>query len=194
MKTEIWNSFLKGDDSAFSLLYTTFFQELYVYALRLGFDAELSKDAIHDLFYNLYTSRHKLQHVENIEIYLFVSLKNRLYTVSKKEKTTEAFDEVEAIDEDFDALKRMIDDEVDKQMEEAVRSMIETLRPKQRKAIYYRYYLNMKYAEIAVLLDIKPDSAKKMVHRTLLQLKGQINTSDEMFQLLLPVIAFWMLN
>lgn len=194
MKTEIWNSFLKGDDSAFSLLYTTFFQELYVYALRLGFDAELSKDAIHDLFYNLYTSKHKLQHVENIEIYLFVSLKNRLYTVSKKEKTTEAFDEVEAIDEDFDALKRMIDDEVDKQMEEAVRSMIETLRPKQRKAIYYRYYLNMKYAEIAVLLDIKPDSAKKMVHRTLLQLKGQINTSDEMFQLLLPVIAFWMLN
>jgi DNA-directed RNA polymerase specialized sigma24 family protein len=63
MIDDAWKLFLEGDDKSFSKIYHAYYSELLAYALNLGFDDERSKDAIQDIFFNIYISRKKLNHI-----------------------------------------------------------------------------------------------------------------------------------
>ena len=42
------------DDLSFSIVYDTYVEVLYAYGIHLGFRDELCKDAIQDVFYNIF--------------------------------------------------------------------------------------------------------------------------------------------
>lgn len=175
MSIKNWSDFLNGNEKSFSLLYDTYFQGLYTYALRLGFDEETVKDAIHDIFFYIYTSKSKLGHIENIQLYLLISLKNRLFSIYRKQnrKETEILENIKNHEEESDALNNLINQELDKQLKDEVRALVKTLKPKQQQILYYRFALNMKYSEIGTLLNLKPDSVKKTLQRTLVDLRKE---------------------
>lgn len=175
MKFNAWQDFLNGDEDSFSLIYNTYFQGLYAYAIRLGFDEEIAKDTIHDVFFYIYTSKAKLEHVEDIQLYLLVSLKNRLFNIYKREgkKNAQTFSDIKVSEEESDTLNRIINEELDKQLKDEIKVLLKKLKPKQRQVIYYRFALNMKYSEIATILDLKPDSVKKILQRTLVELRKE---------------------
>lgn len=51
----IWKKFIdKKDDLSFSIVYDTYVEVLYAYGIHLGFRDELCKDAIQDVFYNIF--------------------------------------------------------------------------------------------------------------------------------------------
>ncbi len=189
MVIHIWNSFLKGDDNAFSLLYEKFFPELYAYALKLGFNEEICKDAIHDVFYNIFTSKKKLGHVENIEFYLLHSLRNRLFDIHNKHRATRNIEiESNILDEDELIIERIIQNESTIQVKETIERLLKTLSPKQKKVIHYRYVLNLKYNEIATILDMSPDAVKKFVTRSLKKMRDNSRDSKDLFILTILIM------
>jgi RNA polymerase sigma factor (sigma-70 family) len=188
----LWNNFLDGDTSAFSSIYKEFFEKLYVYGLKLGFNEEVCKDAIQDVFYTIFTSRKKLNHVENIEFYLFRCLKNRLLDQYSKEVTTDILNHDELIlDSNEIIIEQIIKNEAEMQMKNTVNLLFKKLTKKQRKVIHYKYVLNLTYNEIAIIMDVSPDAVKKMVRRALDAMRNDDKISREfiIFVLIITTIS-----
>lgn len=177
-----------GENSAFSLLYEDFSPKLYNYAIKLGFNEEVSKDAIHDIFYAIFTSRKKLTHIENIEFYLLHCLKNRLFDLYRKEQVTNNLihDEI-VLDSSEIIIEQIIKNEAEMQMKNTVNQLLQKLTQKQRKIIHYKYVLNLKYSEIAIIMEITPDAVKKIMQRALKTMRNDNKTSQEFIAFILTV-------
>lgn len=57
----------------------------------------------------------------------------------------------------------------------AVREALSRLKPRQRAAIFLRYYLDLPEAEIAAALGCRSGTVKSLLHRSLAILRGQLD-------------------
>ena len=62
----------------FELLYDKHIDNLFAFGSRFSTDREMIKDCIHDVVVKFFTKRETLKSVENIESYLYISLRNRI--------------------------------------------------------------------------------------------------------------------
>ncbi len=172
MGEEAWKRFLAGDEKSFADFYHAYYQELFAYALKVGFDEETCKDAIQDVFFKIYASKSKLLHIQNIEFYLLHSLKNRLFDIYHNEHNMAGinYQEIFTGDEE-NIVEKMIDEENQTQLAKKITRLLQTLPPKQRKIIYFHYQLNLSYAEIGEILHISPDAVKKTIYRALKKMR-----------------------
>lgn len=172
MSKEAWLKFLEGDEISFSELYHAYFNELFAYALKIGFDEETCKDAIQDIFFKIYVSKSKLRHIQNIEFYLLHCLKNRLFDIYNKESKISEINYNDIITEnDSNIIERIIKEERELQIENEIIQLLKILPPKQRKIIKYHYQLNLSHTEIGELLDLSPEAVKKSIYRSLKKMK-----------------------
>ena len=163
-----------GDDSSYSAIYNSHIDKLYSYGLHLGFHSEECKDAIQDVFYKLYRSSENLSGVNNITAYLFRSLKNRLIDISRKDSKMQS---IELINQSFSIDVTILDDIIDAEkavlLKNKVEELLASLTPQQREAVYLRYMHDLNYNEISELLDINPDSARKLMFRAMKKLREE---------------------
>lgn len=174
-----WGKFVeKGDDSSFSMIYNHHVDILYSYGVSLGFLSEMCKDAIQDTFVKLYLSREDLIPIENITAFLFKSFKNRLIDLSRRQSKEEVF---EVAREDFlvqvSVLDNMIDRENEELLKQKVTSLLSNLTPNQREVVYLRYMIGLKHKEIADVLEIREESARKLLYRTLEKLRDHVTVA-----------------
>lgn len=187
MNPDLWQKFLKGDETAFEQLYLVFFGELFAYGLKIGFNEETCKDAIQDVFYKVYTSRHNLKHIKNIEFYLLKTLKNQLLDYYDKESKLSRIDFHELVLKDENCIiEEMIENETKTQLAGKIKQSLKNLPPKQRKIIYYHYQLDLTYQEIAVLLQMETGSVRKAANRALQKLKNSGN-NFKLYCFILPI-------
>lgn len=176
MNTDLmWQKFLKeGDNQSFSVIYNTHVDKLFSYGVHLGFNAEICKDAIQDVFYKLYVSKDNLKQVESIAAFLFTSLKNRLIDIVRKDSKTQ---DIELIDQSFSIDITILDNIIDAEkavlLKNRVEELLKSLTAQQREVVYLRYMLELNYNEISELLNINPDSARKLMFRAMRKLREQ---------------------
>ncbi|MDP2061044.1 MAG: sigma factor [Flavobacteriaceae bacterium] len=81
----IWLQFKDGDKEAFAIFYNLHIDRLYQYGLKVSNDEDTIKDAIQEVFLDLYLKRASNQTTpENLKFYLLLALKRNLI---KKLKT-----------------------------------------------------------------------------------------------------------
>ncbi len=170
-----WKRFLEtGKERHFSALYAHYVDILYAYGIQSGFEEEICKDAIQDVFVKLYTSRKKLHHIENPTGYLIRTYKYRLIDIIRKDTRT---DHVEQAESTFIAkttiLDNIIDDETAQKLKSKVDKLLNILTDQQREAVYMRYMLELDYEEIAGILRVKPESARKIIYRAIKKLREE---------------------
>jgi RNA polymerase sigma factor (sigma-70 family) len=172
MSSGTWQQFLQGDENAFSELYRGYFNELLAYGLKTGFNEEVCKDAIQDVFYKIYVSRNQLTHVRNIEFYLLHCTKNRLFDIHNLENKIDCINYTDALQEsEQNVVEKIIKKETELLLENKIRQTMKTLPPKQRKMIYYHYQLNLSCNEIAVILEMQPATVRKSIYRALQKMR-----------------------
>ena len=71
MDEVVFQRFVDGDDAAFTFIYNKYVDLLLQYGRSLGFEKEVLKDAIQDVFVKLYLNRRSLSEVRNLKYYLF---------------------------------------------------------------------------------------------------------------------------
>jgi len=164
------------ENSIYSQIYREYVNDLYSYGISLGFSESKCMDAIHDIFCKLYISKRELDNVTNIKYYLFKSLKNRLIDIKKQEDKVR-FNDIDDYNFSIEVsvMDTIIDEEERKSLENKVKSLMESLTSNQREAIYLRYMLEMEYDEIAKILNINAESARKLVYRGIDKLREQTN-------------------
>ena len=166
--------FLDGDDEAFSVIYTTYVDELLSYGIGLGGDRETLKDIIHDIFTRLYYNKGYLKETRNLKAYLFRSLKNQLINFFKSQKFTL---DIERENSEFSVtvtvLDQIINDEDRRVVQNEIEKYLSCLTGRQREAVYLRFIQELNYDEMAEIFDMTPHSVRKLISRAILRIRRQ---------------------
>ncbi len=169
---ECWNRFLAGDDEAFVKLYMNHIDAMMSYGLHFTPMRDQVKDAIQDVFTNIYSKRNHLKTVRNVRLYLFVSLKNELFNRFNKDEKLFQIDTIEPVFTiDVSVEDKYITDEQDRKLKCEVRQMLQTLTPRQREVIYYRFVQEMDYEEICTLMQMNVQSVRNLLYRSFQKIK-----------------------
>jgi RNA polymerase sigma factor (sigma-70 family) len=179
----LWKSFLKGDDKSFSLIYQQHIDGLFLYGSKLCPDRELVSDSIQEIFVDLFLKRKKMsREIVNLKSYLFVSLRNAVLNKKKKTRKLEPIDGNE--DEnggpfqiEYSFLDKHIELEISNEIKEKLQTNINNLPSRQKEIIYLKFEEEMDYPDIARMLKISVESARKLLYRALLTLRKTIDPS-----------------
>lgn len=167
-----WLSFLNGDDTAFVHLYTLNVDAMLNYGLHFTSMRDQVKDAIQDVFVAIYSKRNKLRTVENVRIYLLVSLKNNLFAFYNKDMKHYQLDTMEPVfNFELSAEEAYIVDEQEKETKRKIQQMLNTLSPRQREVIYYRFTEGLSFEEICELMKMNVQSVRNLLHRTIKKIR-----------------------
>jgi RNA polymerase sigma factor (sigma-70 family) len=186
---ELWYEFKQGNVEAYRKLYERFAPQLYNYGTKFTKDITIVEDAIQDLFYTLWTSRERLSQPPSVKNYLFKSLRTGVYKKLNKNnllvngEPSENFSFELAIDETLSQKDHLL--QIKKQVEQALNS----LTSRQREIIYYRFYQNLGFDEIADIMNMQVRATYKLTARALDTLRNVIPAGNLFsFLLLFKVI------
>ena len=174
MKTdrEIWEDFRNGDKKALSAVYFKNFKSLYQYGMKFKDDPEFVKDCIQEVFYRLIKSGRNLGPTDNIQFYLFKALKNVIikeFDHNRKQETVKS--EVLTFHSVFRWEENQADTDNSSTKEKALSKALGSLSDRQKEIIYLRFEKDMSYDQICQIMNIKNDSARKLVFRAIKALK-----------------------
>ena len=182
----LWKNFIAGDEEAYAYLYKRYVSSLYSYGLCFTKNKCLVEDCIHDLFVKIHHNRKNLKETDNIKLYLMKALKRQLFNAFRKETVFDALsEETPVFSIEYTIEDRMIKKEQDLSRSEKILAMLKILTPHQKEIIYYRFEEGLSYEEIAVLMDMKAQSAQNTVQRSLKKLRETFSAEDFFLFLLL---------
>lgn len=165
-----WKNFLsENNDHSFACIYNECVNGLYTYGIGLGFSSDECMDAVQDLFYKLYVTKNELRHVANIRSYLFRSLRNRLFDAQKRQSRQQTLEteDLSLFPVEVSVSERIEDEEERALLKQKVEKLLSLLTDRQREAVYLRYMQNLEYEDIAAILEMRPESVRKLVYRAL---------------------------
>lgn len=181
-----WKNFLeKDDESSFSVIYNKYVVDLFAYGISLGFHRENCKDAIQDVFIKIYLSKNNISKIENKTGYIFRSFKNRLIDLEKKNSGK---DNINSFDDKFTLEATVLDNIIDVEtaaiLKKKVNRLLENITPNQREAVYLKYVVGLNHKEIADILNIQEESARKLLYRAMEKLRESVSNDDISFLVL----------
>jgi RNA polymerase sigma factor (sigma-70 family) len=149
---------------------------MFQYGIKFKDDPEFIKDCIQDVFLKLIQAGEKLSPTENIRFYLLRALKNNIYKEIDKSKKN-GF--VEFVPLKFDAPFTFEEEIAEKEnasnKEIALLKALNELSDRQREIIYLRYECGMEYDQICDMMQLKNDSARKLIFRAIKSLREIID-------------------
>lgn len=172
--TVLWDLLRIGNETAFEELYRRYFQVLFSYGKRILNDGDVVKDAIQDLFIDIWRTHKSLNQAQSVKFYLISSLRRKIHRSLKPDYLLG--DDWENVNEQLLPIHPSVE-KVFTQIEEEylnkekVNSWLLQLPERQNEALVLRYYHNFEYAEIAQILDIKEQTARNLVQKAIILLR-----------------------
>ena len=80
----LWKAFKSGDEKAFMTIFDRSTKPMYNYGCKVIGDGELVKDAIQELFIEVWQTRSRLRDTDSIKFYLFKCLRRKLIKLKTK--------------------------------------------------------------------------------------------------------------
>ena len=157
----------------FSQLYNKHIDQLFAFGSRFTSDREMLKDCIQDVFVKLYTRRESLGPIDNVDSYLFISLRNRIHDEFRRNGKITG-DEVNDANMQAVAEYEEYNQEQMEQQQELtnnVEKFFEKLSPRQRQIINLYYIEQRKYEDICRIMGINYQSVRNLIHRSISRLR-----------------------
>lgn len=163
---------------AFRSLYFIHFPHLYEYGMRFLKDEELVKDSIHDLFVKLWETKGNLADVTAVRPYLLVALRSMLFNQLRKGKRMKMVDiEHQPFQMIFSFEQELINKEQSIEKSHKLSEALNQLTPRQKEFIFLRYFEEVSYEDISVIMNMSVKAAYKLNARSLEALRNILNTS-----------------
>lgn len=149
-------------------IYRLYVDDLYAYGMHLGFDEDLVKDCIQNVFEKLLTKSNLK--IDNIKAYLFKSVRNELLTEFKKSNknlSIELNNHKMSFRIEVSVEELILEEETKKLLKNKVEAVLKELSPRQREIIYFRYTLEYDYDMISQIMGISVASSRNLVLKAL---------------------------
>lgn len=170
----LWKKCAEGDREAFSQLYLHFRPRLIHYGMKIHPDPELVEDCIQDLFCQLYFLGEKQHDIENITVYVFISLRRKiLRALHLQRRFKPVSDHTEAFDTaiTFSPEDMIISSEREHDKAAELSVLLNQLSPRQREIVYLRYYNGLDNREIADVLGISYQVVQNVIYKAFKKLR-----------------------
>ncbi len=164
-----------NDEVAFKELYYVHYKELYRFAITFLHKRELAEEVMQDVFTKIWINRKGLHNIQNLRVYLFKSVKNKCLDYLEKEKLLNHF-ELDEVKTNIGHLSRTPEDIlVSAEILEHINEILQTLPPKCKMIFQLVKEENLKYKEVAEILDISLKTVENQVGIALKKISHGIN-------------------
>ncbi|CAN5845413.1 sigma-70 family RNA polymerase sigma factor [soil metagenome] len=190
----VWSSFKSGDKEAYALLYETYFSRLYNYGYKFTKDQLLVEDAIQDLFVKLWQHRESLGCPASVTNYLYKSLRGILF--NKLTRGDAAFQHPANLEDyrfevvpspEADLIQSRLADDRREQLAKALAA----LTPRQREAIFLKFYEGLSYEEVADIMAVTVKAVYKITARALVTLKSSLTKMAALYLAAILLFPFF---
>ncbi|QRR04061.1 sigma-70 family RNA polymerase sigma factor [Dyadobacter sandarakinus] len=173
IQARLWREFKAGDADALGRLAEVHYRALYNYATRFSHDPDFIRDAIQELYLDLWERRNFLSETAFVKSYLLKALRHKMIKESARlrrfhEPHEAAFD-TESNDLPIESL--MIESEHVQFQHERLEQIITNLSKRQQEIIYLRFYQNLNHEEIAAVMALGKQSVSNLLYRTLKEIR-----------------------
>ncbi|WP_339865559.1 sigma-70 family RNA polymerase sigma factor [uncultured Algoriphagus sp.] len=171
----LWSDLRSGERYALEAIYRNFIQDLFNFGMSLHADETLVKDAIQEIFIDLWNYRSNLCSEVNIKQYLFKSLSNRIQKeLGKKARRSSIHwmaDHEILVDSTEEEL---IQSQLDSEISSKVKNALANLPIRQKEVLQYLYFEKLSYEDTSKLLDINIRSTYTLAWKAINALKKVI--------------------
>lgn len=159
-----------GEQAAFESLYRLFFQRLLNFAVMYVHKKELAEEIVNDVMLKIWNKKSELLHIQNIETYLFVAIRNHsLNHLSQFSHYHVVYEpengKMEMIN--FNDPSRMLEW---KEMHHRLNLAVDKLPDQCRTVFKLIKEEGFKYKEVAEILNISPRTVETQLFRAIKKL------------------------
>jgi RNA polymerase sigma-70 factor (ECF subfamily) len=162
-----------GDESAFDAVFRQHYPHLVRMAESVLRQRAMAEEVAQEVMLELWRRRAVLQLEQSFRAYLLRSTRNRALNHLRHQRIVEREAAVAAID--ARNVPSAEDEMLGTELEEAVRAAIDGLPPKTREIFQLSRHQGLKYAEIAVTLDISVKTVEKRMGQALAELRNRLS-------------------
>lgn len=155
-----------GYDSAFDTLVFRYHKPLYGYLYRLVQDEKLAEDMVQDTFMKIYQQGKKGVVPDSFKSWMYKIATNICKDYWRKASTQREFTTDKSLEEG--KVSHIIDRQLERQW---MIDSLDQLSPDYRMVLYLRFYQELTYAEIAVVMEKPLNTVKTWMSRGLKQLE-----------------------
>jgi RNA polymerase sigma factor (sigma-70 family) len=176
----LWQSIMEDNELSFSILYKKYTKLLYNYGMHSCHDHDLVMDCLQELFASLWDNRKTSTNVYAVNAYLFKSFRRLLvkklvwrkrFSLSLENREDRFFEIVLPLEQ------VMEQDEFEEDRISRLKLCIGTLTKRQREALFLKFYNNLNYNDIAVIMELQVDSVYNIISKALDCLRHRIKTA-----------------
>lgn len=174
----IWDKMKSGDEKSLSEIFTLYYTDLYKYGMKIFDLPDLVKDSIQDVFMRIWEKRDTIGDVQNPKAYLISSVRRKLFA-NKETLSDEISDELLKKEGkqnfSFSTTEFIEIEEISQQIRNSLVEAINNLPERQRELVFLRFYYNLKYLEIAKIMEVNEQTVRNLMQRTLSNLRAKID-------------------
>jgi RNA polymerase sigma-70 factor (ECF subfamily) len=169
---DCWARLKQGDPSALGELYDQYVDKLFLAAASVTTDRELVKDALQEVFIEIWHYRETIGDVQYPQAYLTRVMRNILIKRLKKEEKFSCTPLEEAIpDYEDNREEALISADTDREMNSRLGYALNNLTNRQRLILRLHFYEGLSYEQIARKLSMNYQSVNNLAFRTIRHLR-----------------------
>lgn len=183
--SELFQLFLQGSEEAFNAIYEKYALQLLDEAYKRLQSKETAKEAVQEVFINLFLKRREIRYTQNLGGYLFTALRNKTLDIIRRDLLHATHHRMLAKQQ---SSYFSIEDKLwHKELEARLQRSIQSLPDRCREVFLLNRYEGLSYKSIAQKLHISVNTVEKHIVKALRILRSQIAENDKLL-LLLPTI------
>lgn len=173
---QAWEMLRSGDVKGLEVIYRIFSAELFRFGMSLVQDDTLVLDSIHELFLDLWRYQKNLSEPENLKLYLFRSLSNKIKRAKKSQakQPKVGFTGKEDLFFIGSAEDEWISRLQDEDLKRRLANGIENLPLRQKEVIQYLFFEKLSYEECSKILEINLRSVYTLAWKAIKSLKKHL--------------------
>jgi RNA polymerase sigma factor (sigma-70 family) len=174
--TAYWIRLKKGDPQALGYLYDTYSDKLFIAALRMTKDRELAKDALQEVFIEIWNYRNTLGDVIHTQSYLTKVMRSILLKKLKKENLISHYTIADSLVSAEQSMEEVIiSADTDKEKKYRLKLALSNLTNRQKQVLELRFQEGLSYEQIAEKLSMNYQSVNNLAFRTIHRLRNQLH-------------------
>lgn len=171
----LWQQMIEGDKDSLGELFDILGKEMIAYAYKISTDRSIAKDAVQDVFVDLWQYRSNLSQDVQVRFYLYRSVKRAILRNIKWMPSV--LDDVETYADTINVASVEtefceIEDEQQQQLQ--IEKSLQLLSQREREIITLKYYSNLKLKDIAALLELKEQTIANTLQNALIKLRKNL--------------------
>lgn len=161
-----------GDIDKMSLLYERYNRQLYRFLFNMTRQKELSEDMVQNVFLRILKYPESFIGFGEFKMWIYHIARNALYDHFRKVKSTPPHSDIKDYEDKLEG-HYSADEHIQKEQELGIlKSAMDKLSDENRELIILCRFQELKYSEIATILNTTEGAIKVRVHRALNQLKS----------------------